>query len=185
MLPDPQNPPTATAQLAVHKPITSLVARELRSPERAVRSRHAGVTRATVPEAAVHKHGQTLPAKDKIRPSENREVPAPTNDAGEFEEGGECRFGQAVAVSADMRHDLRTLCFAENVGHSNWVVQVSSPFRHQRPLSSSGSIQHRASTAPGGYHWGHDRQRSPRTPSASPQRFEAVCPSRARGFRPA
>src|SRR5690606_16296336 len=68
-LPDRQNPPPESAEFAVHASVSRNVLSELARPERHVALRHVSepAARMTVPEAAVHKHGNPMSGKHDVR----------------------------------------------------------------------------------------------------------------------
>jgi hypothetical protein len=69
MLPNTYDHPTATAKHSCHNLITATVSFDLGSPELVVAGRRLAAARTTVPEATIHKNGDSLFWKDEIRPS--------------------------------------------------------------------------------------------------------------------
>jgi len=67
LLPDSQNPPTAPAQLTIHKPITCLVARKLLPPESSIGRWLRRMPWTTAPKAAVHEDDDTLANENEVR----------------------------------------------------------------------------------------------------------------------
>jgi hypothetical protein len=70
-----------------------------------------------VPEAAIHKHGQTLTPEDEIGFAGKWLVTTPAGDAVGAKNGGEPHLGGTIAGGANRGHDLRALLLCEHVGH--------------------------------------------------------------------
>jgi len=66
MLPKAHNSPAKPSQLSANVLIPCIVRRNLRLPVSHPALRHPAVPPATVPEAAVNKHGHTLARKSEI-----------------------------------------------------------------------------------------------------------------------
>jgi hypothetical protein len=71
MLPNPHHPPPALAQGAVHEPIPRPVRRQFLAPKRTVGDRQIRMPGTAMPEAAIHKHGQPIAAKNEVRLAED------------------------------------------------------------------------------------------------------------------
>jgi len=80
VFPNPHDTPAIFTQNAVDPAVPRLVRGELLFPERTIASRGFAVLRASVPKAAVHKHGQSRFAEYKVRFSEYRLMAAPAGD---------------------------------------------------------------------------------------------------------
>lgn len=70
--PDSDDPPPFPLEREVRVGVTPAVAVDLCSPPLHVLSRQPAVKRASVPVAAVHKHGHARPGEDDVRPTSNR-----------------------------------------------------------------------------------------------------------------
>jgi len=64
---------------------------------------------ATVPEAAVHKHGESVPGENKIWLSRQRTMPAPAFDSMSAKDCGQFQFGVLVAFRPNGSQVLRRL----------------------------------------------------------------------------
>lgn len=73
--------------------------------------------RATVPEAAIHKHGNPLLSKHKVRSPCDGDMSPPADYSISPEKDGECNLGFLVALAAYPGHDLGTLVWRKNIRH--------------------------------------------------------------------
>ena len=70
-----------------------------------------------MPEAAIHKDGESLRPKKKIRFAENFLIPSPAGDAVLAQEFHKCQLGVLVAAPADTRHDSGSFGLGKDVEH--------------------------------------------------------------------
>jgi hypothetical protein len=76
VLPNSQRCPTLPAKCAHDALVALLIRSDFLEPETVVGFGYRPATRASVPKASVDKYGNALPAKDKIRSTEDFEVVA-------------------------------------------------------------------------------------------------------------
>jgi hypothetical protein len=94
--------------------------------------------RATVPETAIHKNGDTFFAENEIRAPRNFRVPPPTSKPRFMKDPHEHKFSSLVAPAAHRRHNPGALLFVECVGHSaNLPKQYA---REERRTRKTGRI---------------------------------------------
>ena len=108
-----------TAKRFGNKPIPEQVGRELFFPKRAVVDRHIGVLGASMPETAINKNHDTLPAKGEIGFSEKNLSATPAGYAICPHKSGKDQFSILVAMSANAGHDVRTFFLGKYIGHGN------------------------------------------------------------------
>lgn len=101
MFPYSQHAPPFCAQYAIDLPVSRFVRLQLGYPEPFVALGLNTMLRATVPEAAIHEHGQLLLGKGKVGTANYRIVSAPTGDAIGTKQLGERNFGGLVALAPD------------------------------------------------------------------------------------
>lgn len=117
MLPDPNDPPSASSQCSIYESIPHLVGSKLVRPELPPCRRESRMFRAAVPETAVHKHRDPHLRKNEIRPPKNGLIAPPTGNVVSVHQSHECEFGILVATCSNARHHPRPLCLAEDVSH--------------------------------------------------------------------
>ena len=86
-------------------------------PERAIVFRLGRVLGTSMPETAVHEHGQSCLPENEIRLAENGLTTTPAGDALPPQQSRQRQFCIPVAVRTNPRHDLRTLGFCINITH--------------------------------------------------------------------
>lgn len=78
VLPYPMNPPTSCYESISNCFISGLVPGDLWFPITLIRLWHPTMPGAAMPETAIYEHSKTLPAENKIWPSNKRLTPPPT-----------------------------------------------------------------------------------------------------------
>src|SRR5438270_7435431 len=102
MLPNPEYGPSRRLEDAIGLGIPLPVRAQLGLPELGVRHRSRVVQRATVPEAAVHEHRETLPPKDKVRLAAHafdRSRIDRIAETNAVDGGPQCQFGRGMPAS--------------------------------------------------------------------------------------
>lgn len=79
--------------------------------------RAAIATGTTMPETSVHEDGEPTRFKNEIRLAEYILIPAPACDAVLPEKLYEGKFRALIVPRTDARHDFRSFCFCEDIGH--------------------------------------------------------------------
>lgn len=129
MFPDAEHPPAITAKRFGDKPIPERVGRELLLPKGPIVDGHIGVLGASMPETAINKNHDALPAKGEIRFSKKHLSATPAGDAMRPHKFGKDQFGVLVAMSANARHDVRAFFLGEYIGHSLTFTLETKPSR--------------------------------------------------------
>lgn len=78
-LPDPDDPPAGGSQLRRNSPISRAIGANFPAPKVDILAWREIMTRASVPETAVHEYGHLLTAPGKIRPSWKSLVTSPAS----------------------------------------------------------------------------------------------------------
>lgn len=104
MFPDAENMPVLGAQEAVDPLITGLVAPDLLSPELGIGLGFGPMSRATVPEAAIHKHRGLQLGKNEVRFARQPGAPSPARDAIHPKNLYQPQFSAPVAGTPDTSH---------------------------------------------------------------------------------
>ncbi len=133
MLPNSQDTPAPYFKGACDQPVPCHVGRQFLFPEWPVVHRQVGMFGTSMPETAINKNDDVLPAKREIRFSKVLLTPPPAGDAMSTEKFCKCEFRGLVAMSAYAGHDLGTLCLGENVRHLHidrrWrQASIAAPF---------------------------------------------------------
>jgi len=139
VLPNPQHAPPGTAQCARHQPIAHLVAGNLLIPVPSIAPGHPTMLRATMPEAAVNKHGQPLPPENEIRAAGQGSASAPAGDPVCAKESNQRQLGRLVPTTPDSAHDFRALRNGKRVGPSlHQAEQSNAPKWRANASANSG-----------------------------------------------
>jgi hypothetical protein len=75
------------------------------------------VLATSVPKTTIYKNNQLVPAKGKVGLPEDGKMSSPAGDFILPQKSSKGNFGSLITTSANTGHDLRTLCFGENVRH--------------------------------------------------------------------
>jgi hypothetical protein len=128
VFPDPYDPPAEFSQFVVHAAVSGLVGGKLLFPKCAITGRGGAMSRATVPETTINKHGDLVVLLEyKIRFTEDRLITPPANNFVLTKQLYQCQLGGLVASAADLRHNLRPFMLAPNVGH--YVLAFSTSLK--------------------------------------------------------
>jgi hypothetical protein len=101
VFPNPENSPTVFAKGSANKQITSLVCREFVVPESRIVLGQRPVLWATMPEAAVHKHGNALLWKHEIGLAEFGLISSPSGNLVRSQQAHQCLFCAFVPAPPD------------------------------------------------------------------------------------
>lgn len=109
MLPDPDDLPSAPAELAIRFSVAPAIAGNLLVPKFRARHRRPEVARAAVPEATVDKYRDPQPGEGEVGPAGDRIVAAPATDSQRSERVGKALLRGPVAPSANPGHERGAL----------------------------------------------------------------------------
>lgn len=101
MLPNPHNPPSGTAKLAINKVVSFPVIGNFGVPKFPVALRSLVALRATVPKTAVHEYNNPFAPEGEIRFAEKRLITPPTGDAVLAKYFNQAQLGGFVSARAD------------------------------------------------------------------------------------
>ncbi len=92
MLPNPNHPPTPSAQGASDQSVTHLIPRKFHPPKLRIVLGLRGVERTAVPKTPVHEYRHPEFLKNKIRFAEDRHTTPPADYAKTFEDPHQPKF---------------------------------------------------------------------------------------------
>jgi hypothetical protein len=123
MLPDADDFPSLTAELAVDVPIPSHVLFAFAVPEGAVGFRAGVALGAAMPETSVDEDGDFLLGESKVGLSGQRQMPSPASDFFAPQERQQCLFGLLVPLPSDEGHDFGALLWRPDICHESDLVE--------------------------------------------------------------
>lgn len=146
MFPDTKDSPTRGAQGARHEPVALPVALDFGIPVPPVRGRTPVTSRASVPEAPVHKQHCPLPRKHEVRLADEFLPSPPPGHAVSAEQRGQFELGAAIAMRTHRRHHPGTRALGNDVTHRSTQARVLSRSCRGR-TRGYGEVRPRLSTS--------------------------------------